>query len=192
MAIRHRAFILIPQDNTGARFSEYHLTHRRAAATQEGDAPPFHLPAVGSPYPASSLPALEAAGWVHRHRPECFPAFDLALYRAFFGATRDVSDPEVLRGIAAEVLGGDAGELAAALRAGSLRSAILTDHREAMERWGIRGIPAVVVGDGDPIVGAVPYAYYRAAVLLALGEPLTDPSEPPSGRILHTGTAYFS
>ncbi len=192
MAIGHRAFILIPQDNPAARFTEYHLAHRRAAAAQESDAPPFDLPAAGSPYPASSLPALEAACWLRRHRPECFPAFDLALYRAFFGATRDVSDPEVLRGIAAEVLGGDAGDLAAALRAGSLRPAILAEHHEAVERWGIRGIPAVLVGDGEPIVGAVPYGHYRAAVLAAFGEPLTDPSDPPAGRILHTGTAYFS
>ncbi len=191
MAIRHRAFILIPQHNPAARFSEYHLTHRRAAAAQEGDAPPFDLPAVGSRYPVSSFPALEAAGWVRQHRPEVFPAFDLALYRAFFGATRDVSDPEVLRGIATEVLGRDAGELADAVRAGSLRPAILGEHREAVERWGIRGIPAVLVGEGEPIVGAVPYGQYRAAVLAALGEPLTDPSDPPSGRILHTGTAYF-
>jgi hypothetical protein len=48
-----------------------------------------------------------------------------------------------------------------------------------------------MAGDGAPIVGAVPYGHYRAAVLAALGEPLTDPSEPPVGRILQTGTAYI-
>ena len=192
MAVRHRAFILLPQDNPAARFTEYHLAHRRAAATQESDAPPIDLPAAANPYPSSSLPALEAACWVRRYRPDRFPAFDLALYRAFFGATRDVGDAAELLGIAAEVLGGDAGDLAAALRAGSLRPAILAEHREAVERWGIRGIPAVIVGDAEPMVGAVPYGHYRAAVLAALGEPLTDPSDPPSGRILQTGTVYFS
>ncbi len=191
MAFQHRAFILIPQDNPAARFGEYHLTHRRAAATQERDAPPFDIPPVGSPYPASSLPALEAACWVRRHQPDRFPAFDLALYRAFFGATRDISDADVLAAIAAEILGGDAPALSAALRDGSMRAAILAEHREAVERWGIRGIPAVIVGQAAPIVGAVPYGQYRAAVLTALGEPLTDPSAPPSGRILQTGTAYF-
>jgi len=128
---------------------------------------------------------------VRRHRPDRFPAFDLALYRAFFGATRDVGDAGVLAGIAAEILGGNTGELAAALRAGSMRAAVLAEHREAVERWGIRGVPAVIVGDAAPVVGAVPYAHYRAAVLAELGEPLTDASEPPAGRILQTGTAYF-
>lgn len=191
MAFQYRAFILIAQDDPQARFTEYHRTHRRAAAAQADDAPPFDLPPVGAPYPASSLPALEAACWVRRHRPDRFPAFDLALYRAFFGATRDVGDAGVLAGIAAEILGGNTGELAAALRAGSMRAAVLAEHREAVERWGIRGVPAVIVGDAAPVVGAVPYAHYRAAVLAELGEPLTDASEPPAGRILQTGTAYF-
>ena len=191
MAFQYRAFILIARDDPQARFTEYHLTHRRAAAAQADDVPPFDLPPVGAPYPASSLPALEAACWVRRHRPDRFPAFDLALYRAFFGATRDVSDGGVLADIAAEILGGNVGELAAALRAGSMRAVVVAEYREAVERWGIRGVPAVIVGDAAPLVGAVPYAHYRAAVLAALGEPLTDPSEAPAGRILQTGTAYF-
>jgi predicted DsbA family dithiol-disulfide isomerase len=128
---------------------------------------------------------------VRRHRPDRFPAFDLALYRAFFGATQDVSDVGVLASIGAGIAGADAGELAAALRAGSMRAVVVAEYREAVERWGIRGIPAVIVGDAAPIVGAVPYGQYRAAVLAGLGEPLTDPPEHPAGRILQTGTAYF-
>jgi predicted DsbA family dithiol-disulfide isomerase len=192
VAFQHRAFILIARDTPEARFTEYHLMHRRAAAAQADDAPPFDLPPLGAPYPASSLPALEAACWVRRHRPDRFPAFDLALYRGFFGATQDVSDAGVLAGIAADILGGDTAGLADALRAGSMRAAVLAEHREAVERWGIRGVPAVTVGDAPPIVGAVPYGNYRAAVLAALGEPLIDPSDLPAGRILQTGTAYFA
>lgn len=192
MALRHRAFVLIPQDSPGARFTEYHLTHRRAAASQGEDAPAFHFPPVGAPYPASSLPALEAARWVRDHRPEAFAAFDLALYQAFFGATRDVSRLEVLLEIATEVLGGVEEGLTAALQSGTMRAAVLAEHREAVARWGIRGIPAVLVGDGEPIVGAVPYGHYRGPVLAALGEPLVDPTEPTAGRILQSGTAYFT
>jgi predicted DsbA family dithiol-disulfide isomerase len=73
-----------------------------------------------------------------------------------------------------------------------MRAPVLAEHREAVERWGIRGVPAVTVGDAPPIVGAVPYGNYRAAVLAALGEPLIDPSDLPAGRILQTGTAYFA
>lgn len=129
---------------------------------------------------------------MRQHRPDRFPAFDLALYRAFFGATCDVSNVEALQGIAEEILGGDAAGLADALRRGAIRPTVLAEHREAVERYGIRGIPAVIVDDGEPIVGAVPYGHYRAAVLAALGEPLVDPSDPPSGRILQTGTTYFT
>ena len=191
MTIRHRAFILIAQDSPDARFTEYHLTHRRAAASQEGDVPSFHLPAVGAPYPVSSLPALEAACWVRETLPDRFPAFDLALYRAFFWDTRDVGELEVLMAVATEALGEAPVALREALRAGAMRPTVVAEHREAVERWHVRGIPAVMVGEGQPIVGAVPRAYYRAAVLAALGEPVADPSEPPSGRILQSGTVYF-
>jgi len=58
---------------------------------QDTDAPTFHLPAAGDRYPRSSLPALEAATWVRESHPVLFPAFDLALFEAFFGRTEDIS-----------------------------------------------------------------------------------------------------
>jgi len=101
--VRNRNFILVPEDRADRTFTDYHRAHRHAAGAQDADSPVFQIPAVGDRYPRGSLPALEAATWVREVHPEAFPAFDLALFEAFFGRTEDISGPEVLERIAALV-----------------------------------------------------------------------------------------
>jgi len=163
----HRAFILLPEARTRA-FTEYYLRHRRAARELTGL--PFDLPAVGAPYPASSMPALEAAAWVKAHAPRQFPAYDLALYQAFFQETRDISDLAVLGALAAD-LGLNRDGLERALETGERRSAVWTSYQEAQSA-GVSAIPTVQIGAAR-ISGAVSYEeYLRAArASLAAGEP---------------------
>jgi predicted DsbA family dithiol-disulfide isomerase len=164
--VAHRNFVLVAEERADRRFSDYHLAHRHAAAVQDADAPTFDLPAVGDPYPCSSLPALEAATWARETHPGLFPAFDLALFEAFFGRTEDISDPEVLARLAASV-GLDPLPLREALTSGMHRRTVLQEHLEASDQ-GIHGIPAIVVPGRPPIVGAVPYADLKRAAETAI------------------------
>lgn len=154
----HRAFLLRPEEEE-RRFSEYHLQHRRAARQLTGL--PFDLPPVGSRYPRSSLPALEAAAWVKQQHPDRLDAYDLALYEAFFRNTEDISDPDLLAGLAAG-LDLDPTLLRAALERRQCRDALWAEYREAL-RLGIHSIPTVLIGAAR-ISGAIPYEeYLRAA-----------------------------
>ncbi len=167
--IHQRSFVLVGEERGERVFLEYHLAHRRAAGQQDTDAPRFDLPEVGHAYPRSSLPALEAAAWVRHTHPECFSRFDLALFEAFFGRTEDISDTDVLCGIA-EACGIDPGRIREILDSGSMRAAVLEETQGAF-RLGIRGIPAVVITGRPPIIGAIRYADLQQSVRTALESP---------------------
>lgn len=162
--LKHRAFVLVPEDRART-FTDYYLQHRRAAAQMT--ALPYDLPRVGDAYPRSSLPALDAAKWVEHVHPERFEAFDLALFEAFFRDTRDISGTTELVRLAGDLgLPGD--DLAEALRAEAFRDSVLADHRRALES-GITGIPTVLIG-GYAISGAVPYEEYEQVARTLLSD----------------------
>jgi predicted DsbA family dithiol-disulfide isomerase len=162
LRVRHQSFVLVAEDRSDRTFSDYHRAHRDAARRQDDDAPTFQLPQVGARYPRSSLPALEAAAWVRESHPASFPAFDQALFEAFFERTEDISDPVVLARITV-VVGLDPAALEEVFPSGAYRRIVLQEHREASDR-GIRGVPAVLIAGQDPIIGAVPYAALRQAI----------------------------
>ena len=123
----HRDFVLVPEDRADRTFRDYHRAHRQAAATQDDDAPRFQIPDAGDPYPRCSLPALEAAAWVRDTYPEAFPAFDAALFEAFFGRTEDISDLAVLGRLAVQC-GLDTTALSCVVREGRYRERVLAQH----------------------------------------------------------------
>lgn len=178
--MRQRNFVLVPEDRADRTFTEYHRAHRRAAGAQDADSPAFQIPAAGDRYPRGSLPALEAATWAREVHPELFPAFDLAIFAAFFGRTEDISDAEILARIGASV-GLDPSALGAALRSGQYRPIVLREHTAATDQ-GIHGIPAILIPGRAPIVGAVPYAELRRAVERALDERRRHPEGSPAAR----------
>jgi predicted DsbA family dithiol-disulfide isomerase len=162
----HRSFVLVPEDRIDRTFRDYHRAHRQAAARQDEDAPRFQIPDAGHPYPRCSLPALEAGIWVRDTYPDRFAAFDLAVFEAFFSRTEDISDLEVLRRLA-DRCGLDGAALAEVVREGRCRERVLAEYQEALD-MGIRGVPAVAIPGGPPIVGAVPYPDLRRAIETAL------------------------
>jgi len=167
--IIERFFPLRPEQQDQRVFTEYIINGRRAANDQlksdpEVPEPPaFSIPPLGSNYPSSSMPALEAAAFVQRNYPERFDAFDLALFRAFFTCGEDISNIDLLVRLAYDY-GIHMDTLREALQARQFRKTILKDFRIATEEFGVTGIPTVVLPDQFPIVGAVPTAHYREAV----------------------------
>lgn len=189
--MRNRNFILRLEDRADRTFTEYHRAHRRAAGAQDTDSPTFHIPAVGDRYPRGSLPALEAATWVREVHAEIFPAFDLALFEAFFGRTEDISHQEVLERLAASV-GLEPLALRAALSMGRYRPIVLQEYLEATNQ-GIHAVPAILIPGQAPIMGAVPYADLKPAVEYALtGRPGGPRADPASGAAtIQKGSTQF-
>jgi predicted DsbA family dithiol-disulfide isomerase len=191
LRVLNRNFILVPEERDDRTFTDYHRAHRHAASVQDTDSPAFQIPVPGERYPRSSLPALEAATWAREVHPGVFPAFDLALFGAFFGRTEDISDPEILARIGASV-GLDSSALREALARGQYRSVVLQEYLEATTQ-GIHGVPATLIPGRAPIVGAVPYADLKRAVDDALagasGGPRVDPAS--GGIIIQEGSAQL-
>lgn len=116
---------------------------------------------------------MEAAAWVRDTNPDRFPAFDLALFEAFFGRTEDISAPDVLGRLAGECEL-DVSALSDVIQERRYRECVFAEHQTAVDA-GIRGVPAVVLPHQTPIVGAVPYDDLRRAVERALGTTATTP-----------------
>ena len=137
------------------------------------------------------MPALEAATWTREIHPVLFPAFDLALFDAFFDRTADISDPEVL-GRIAESVGLEAAALRLGLSTRRYRPLVLQEYLKATEQ-GIRGVPAILIPGQAPIVGAVPYADLKRSAERAFTGGSDGPRvDPISGAIiLQEGSAQF-
>jgi predicted DsbA family dithiol-disulfide isomerase len=159
--------VLVPVERTDRTFTDYNRAHRLAAMTQDEDSPAFDMPEVGSRYPCSSLPALEAAAWVREAHPERFWTFDLAVFEAFFDRTEDISSPQVLARIAASA-GLDPAALDQILATGRLRPVVLQEHAEATSQ-GFHNVPTILIPGHGPVVGAVPYADLGRTVQRVLG-----------------------
>ena len=85
----------------------------------------------------------------------CYPAMHLALFKAFWEQTGDISTVAGLKAIAAEV-GLDPEAMAAKLEAGRYEELLGANRREATQA-GINGIPAHVFGLRYLVMGAQPF-----------------------------------
>ena len=107
----------------------------------------FHFP---SRFPIPTQAAGRIVTWVKREQPQAVPAVAKALYRAYFVADRDISDPEIAADAAA-----DAGiDRAAARRAiddAAVKDAFRREVDSAIAQ-GVFGSPFVIV-DGEPFWG---------------------------------------
>jgi predicted DsbA family dithiol-disulfide isomerase len=157
-----KSFLLRPEESPNRTFTEYHLAHRARANAQDG-APRFDLPPVGTRYPSSSFPALEAAKWVEENAPKKFEDYDLALFEAFFGRSEDISDLNLLVR-EAERFGIDGASLRDALTSHAMRATVIEEFREAAQTYDISAVPAVIIPNQPPIIGAVPVETYREVV----------------------------
>ena len=119
------------------------------------------------PYPNSSMPALWAAKCARLQGEEAFERFHMAVFKAFFEDSRNISDREVLIGLAEEV-GLDVERFSADFDRGSQDDEILTEYQEHKSQYDGWGIPIAVVGERYPVMGAVPIEMYRRAVDLCL------------------------
>jgi predicted DsbA family dithiol-disulfide isomerase len=161
-----RAYLLVSRDGQRPLYDDYVISHRVRAAQmlpQLG----FAIPQPGTKYPSSSWNAQLLAMRVSDVFPERLDALEDAIFGAMFRELRDVSDPAILRECA-RAAGVPEAEVDEAVASSALRERASAEHEEG-EDAGISGIPAVLVSDLPPIMGAVPADMYRQALRYALG-----------------------
>lgn len=167
--VHWRSFPLLPHHLPGNRISPRALRGRAQAAEAE---PACGItPWSGDGYPTSSLPALEAARCAARQGAEAFDRFDIALFRAFFRESRDISAQAVLLELAGSV-GLDTRRLEQDMQSGVERQALLEEYEVARDAYSSMalGIPFMVINGSYPLIGALPADMYRRAVQRALSE----------------------
>jgi predicted DsbA family dithiol-disulfide isomerase len=107
-------------------------------------------PYEGDDWPATTLPAFEAAWCAFRQGEEAGSDYDLRVRRAFFVEGRNIGRREVLLEIVEEA-GLDARHFERAFRSGEPREAVLKECRTGKERYRVRGTPTVMLPDGTKL-----------------------------------------
>ncbi len=107
-------------------------------------------PYEGDDWPATTLPAFEAAWCAFRQGEEAGHDYDLKVRRAFFAEGRNIGRREVLLEIAEEA-GLDARHFEGAIKSGEAREAVLKECRSGKERYRVRGTPTMMLSDGTKL-----------------------------------------
>jgi predicted DsbA family dithiol-disulfide isomerase len=107
-------------------------------------------PYEGNDWPATTLPAFEAAWCAFKQGEEAGRNYDLRVRRAFFAEGRNIGRPQVLLEIAEEA-GLDARHFERAFNSGEAREAVLRECRSGKERYRVRGTPTVMLSDGTKL-----------------------------------------
>ena len=110
-----------------------------------------------------SMPAQQAAKCVRLQGDEVFWCFHLSLFRAHYDEGKNISEREVLIGLAAES-GVDVDRFTAEYDSGRQKNKVLSEHDDYEENWSGWGIPLVIVDDNHGVLGAVSLDVYQRAI----------------------------
>ena len=110
-----------------------------------------------------SRKAHEAAHWARS--AGYFNEYNLAIFRAFFEKGEDIGKIDVLVRLASDT-GLDGQALGISLKQGDFEKSVLADEQDA-KRYGIRAVPAFVVGDQMMLSGVQPLDRLKDLVVWA-------------------------
>jgi predicted DsbA family dithiol-disulfide isomerase len=167
--VHWRTFPLIPAEQPDRRVTEKTREGWQRIGAEEPRAC-FGPPAIDTPLPSSSIPALTAAKCAERQGDVLFERFHERLFTALFRDHLDIGRPGVLRDLARET-GLDVARFEADY-AGEAYEAVLRDCAEGAAWFGVSGLPTVILDEKLSLVGAVPTERYRLLIdWLLAGEP---------------------
>lgn len=167
--VHWRTFPLIPAEQPDRRVTEKTREGWQRIGAEEPRAC-FGLPAIDTPLPSSSIPALTAAKCAERQGDVLFERLHERLFTALFRDHLDIGRPGVLRDLARET-GLDVARFEADY-AGEAYEAVLRDCAEGAAWFGVSGLPTVILDEKLSLVGAVPTERYRLLIdWLLAGEP---------------------
>lgn len=104
-------------------------------------------PYEGNDWPATTLPAFEAAWCAFRQGEEVGHEYDLKIRRAFFAEGRNIGRYQVLLEVAEEA-GLDTRHFERAFKSGEASEAVLKECRIGKGRYRVRGTPTMMLSDG--------------------------------------------
>jgi hypothetical protein len=135
------------------------------AALQEPEATfkPF-----GSDWPATTLPAFEAAWCAFQQGEAVGRDFDLRIRRAFFAEGRNIGKREVMLELAREA-GLDMDHFTRYFENGDARAAVLEEGRLGKELYNVQGTPTIMLGDGTKLRHPMAYANIQDGKIISVG-----------------------
>lgn len=89
-----------------------------------------------------------------------FLDLDLRIRHAFFAEGRNIGRRSVLLDLA-QAAGLDVNRMRAELDSGRPRQCVLDEARLGQERWGVRGTPTLMLGDGSKLRHPIAFARMR-------------------------------
>jgi predicted DsbA family dithiol-disulfide isomerase len=111
-------------------------------------------------WPTTTLPAFDAAWCAAQQGEDAGHDYDLWVRRAFFAEGRNIGRREVLLDIAREA-GLDVPLFTRTFDSGAARAAVLEESRLGRERYGVRGTPTLMLGDGTRLRAPIAFARMR-------------------------------
>ncbi len=121
----------------------------------------------GDDWPDTTLPAFRAVWCVSQIQPEQALDFDLRVRRAFFAEGRNIGKRETMLDLAREVHL-DLSGLVRLLDSDESRAAVLADGKLGRERFGVRGTPTVMLGDGTRLRLPIAFPHLRARKIVSV------------------------
>ena len=164
-----RTFPLIPGEQPDRRVTQKTRDGWQRIGAEEPRAC-FASPALATPLPTSSIPALTAAKCAERQGAPAFERFHERLFTALFRDHLDIGRLDVLRRLASETAL-DVTRFETDY-AGEAYEAVLHDCAEGAAWFGVSGLPTVILSEKLSLVGAVPTERYRLLIdWILAGEP---------------------
>ena len=161
VVLEPRVFMLRPEPDPSAVFNDYRRQHWTNANShpESGD---FNLWETEEEFPNCSMPSAQAGLAARAQGPEAWDAFHWNLLAAMFTHNRNISNMDVLCGVA-EKSGLDVALFRDEVASGTHKQQAMKEYTEAINR-GVTGIPSVVVNDEVLLVGAVPRDHYKEVI----------------------------
>ena len=162
--IRWKSYALL-LGRTDTKMVGPHNRTSRAQAAQAEPSASFEPWDASKPYISSSLPALEAAKCAALQGPEVFQRYHRALFRGMFLESRDISDYEELQALAVDQEL-DVDRFKLDLASGKQKIAVIEEHLAMLGQYSDSpsGLPLVLIGDREPIVGAAHVDLYQGVI----------------------------
>ncbi len=101
-------------------------------------------------FKSRDLPPLEAAKCASIQGEAAFDAFHRRCFRAQHREGKPVAEKEVLLEVAREA-GLDVERFRRDFESGSQRHLVAREHEEAVEKWGVFGVPTLLYPTGEPV-----------------------------------------
>jgi predicted DsbA family dithiol-disulfide isomerase len=139
-------------------FDEYIASHFRRA--NEAEPGVIFNPWKSGPYPRWGMPALMASKAAALQGKEKWRRFHLAVLKAFYTDSRDISSHKVLEEIGSET-GLDMEAFTGRMSDPGYEALVYEETRHAQEQYGISSIPVMVIQNRFLVEGAVPLSRYQ-------------------------------